>query len=168
MGSDTRPPMLFEGLFDEWKGRFDNFIDGKGEQTKNLWDSFLNGPKGKDAKRSQANIDSRSIIMQALPHDMYKSVSSLKSGKELLDEITRQLEGYSQSDKIKLDISLAMYEDYHQKPNEMLKDCYRCFSEVINELKKVGSEQRKSGAEHEIPKKAQCNLDTIWKQLPCY
>ncbi|XP_071718688.1 uncharacterized protein [Rutidosis leptorrhynchoides] len=155
VGSYTRPLMLFEGLFDEWKGRFDNFINGKGEQTKNLWDSFLNGPKvflhpetgvalkpyelqGEDAKRSQADVDSRSIIMQALPHNMYKSASSLKSEKELLDEITRQQEGYSQSDQTKLDIALAMYEDYHQKPDEMLKDYYRRFCEVINELKKVG------------------------------
>ncbi|XP_071699649.1 uncharacterized protein [Rutidosis leptorrhynchoides] len=155
VGSDTHPPMLFEGLFDEWKGRFDNFIDGKVEQTKNLWDSFLNGPKvflhpdtgmalkpyelqGEDAKRAQADVDSRAIIMQALSHDMYKSVSSLKSGKELLDEITRQQEGYSQSDQTKLDIALAMYADYFQKPDEPLKDCYKRFCEVINELKKVG------------------------------
>ncbi|XP_071740746.1 uncharacterized protein [Rutidosis leptorrhynchoides] len=155
VGSNTRPPMLFEGLFDKWKGRFNNFIDGKGEQTKYLWESFLNGPKislhpdtgvvlkpyelqSEEAKRAQADIDSRSIIMQALPHDMYKSVSSLKSGKELLDEITRQQEGYSQSDQIKLDIALAMYEDYFQKPDEPLKECYRRFCEVINELKKVG------------------------------
>ncbi|XP_071699288.1 uncharacterized protein [Rutidosis leptorrhynchoides] len=136
------------------EGRFDNFIDGKGEQTKYLWESFLNGPKislhpdtgevlkpyelqGEEAKRAQADIDSRSIIMQALPHDMYKSVSSLKS-KELLDEITRQQEGYSQSEQTKLDIALVMYEDYFQKPDEPLKDCYRRFCEVINELKKVG------------------------------
>ncbi|XP_071729297.1 uncharacterized protein [Rutidosis leptorrhynchoides] len=155
MGSDTRPPMLFEGLFDEWKGRFDNFIDGKGEQTKYIWESFLNGPKislhpdtgavlkpyelqGEEAKRAQADIDSRSIIMQALSYDMYKSVSSLKSEKELLDEIIRQQEGYSQSDQTKLDIALTMYEEYFQKPDEPLKDCYRRFCEVITELKKVG------------------------------
>ncbi|XP_071728268.1 uncharacterized mitochondrial protein AtMg00810-like [Rutidosis leptorrhynchoides] len=45
VGSDTHPPMLFEGEFNEWKGRFDNFIDGKGDQAKDLWDSFNNGPK---------------------------------------------------------------------------------------------------------------------------
>ncbi|XP_071688754.1 uncharacterized protein [Rutidosis leptorrhynchoides] len=175
LGSDTRPPMLFEGLFDEWKRRFDNFIDGKGEQTKYLWESFLNGPKislhpdtgavlkpyelqGEEAKRAQADIDSRSIIMQALPHDMYKSVSSLKSGKELLDEITRQQEGYSQSDQTKLDIALAMYEDYFQKLDEPLKDCYRHFCEVINELKKVGMKKEN----HELNMKFLKKLNATW------
>ncbi|XP_071741289.1 uncharacterized protein [Rutidosis leptorrhynchoides] len=175
MGSDTRPPMLVEGLFDEWKGRFDNFIDEKGEQTKYIWESFLNGPKislhpdtgavlkpyelqGEEAKKAQADIDSRSIIMQALPHDMYKSVSSLKSGKELLDEITRQQEGYSQSDQTKLDIALAMYEVYFQKPDEPLNDCYRRFCEVINELKKVGVKKKNQEMNMKFLKK----LNATW------
>ncbi|XP_071700318.1 uncharacterized protein [Rutidosis leptorrhynchoides] len=158
VGSDTRSPMLFKGFFDEWKGRFDNFIDGKGEQTKYLWESFLNGPKislhpdtgallkpyelqGEKAKRAQADIDSRSIIMQALPHDMYKSVSSLKSRKELLDEITRQQEGYSQSDQTKLDIALAIR-----------------FYEVINELKKVGVKKKNQELNMKFLKK----LNATW------
>ena len=121
IGSETKPPILVAGEYQQWKRRmvhFLNLID------KNLMKSIQEGPmkitvtiaetaetdntpampayeilkpyeKYTPAQKDSAAIDERALalVTMALPNDMYARVDSLTTAKAVSDEIELQLQG---------------------------------------------------------------------------
>ena len=121
IGSETKPPILVAGEYQQWKRRmvhFLNLID------KNLMKSIQEGPmkitvtiaetaetdntpampayeilkpyeKYTPAQKDRVAIDERALALltMALPNDMYARVDSLMTAKAVWDEIELQLQG---------------------------------------------------------------------------
>ncbi|XP_071739963.1 uncharacterized protein [Rutidosis leptorrhynchoides] len=91
---------------------------------------------GNRRERAQGDIEAKNIVMQAIPYELFENVDSNTTAKDIWDEIKRQQEGYDMSDVTKLNKALGFYEDFKQEPEEPLKDTYRRFNGVLNELKR--------------------------------
>lgn len=152
LGSDGRPPVLFRGSYPLWKKRFLNWIDGQ-KNAKNIRKSLKEGPEipknpvnneplpNKSWNAEQKNhveADQMSIayLYQALPDDIYCNVDSYETGKEIWDEVEKQMDGSIVSNTIRLSTVLNMYETFKQQKGEPLNDVYIRFCNIINELRK--------------------------------
>ncbi|XP_071685550.1 uncharacterized protein [Rutidosis leptorrhynchoides] len=117
IGSDSRPPVLFDGKYYQWLHRITQYIDYKGDKRE----------------RAQGDMEAKNITMQAIPYELFENVDSNTSAKDIWDEIRRQQEGYDMTSVTKLNKALGLYEDFKQEPEELLKDTYRCFNGILNE-----------------------------------
>src|SRR5581483_11409409 len=118
MGSETRPPVLLQGEYSQWKKRMENFLD---LIDPLLMKSIREGPivvtveidsqprtdtrpfvpaftveKPYDmydaVQKSRAAIDKRALtlLIMALPPDMYCRVDSLTNARDIWNEIEQQ------------------------------------------------------------------------------
>jgi hypothetical protein len=118
LGTDSRPPVLFRGSYPQWKKRFLDWIERQdcGDEIK---DSYENGPvvhrnpvtneiipkeswSTAQKNRSKGDTLSRSYLYQALTDDMFCNVDSYETGKEIWDEVERQMERSAMSSTIRL------------------------------------------------------------------
>ncbi|XP_071699890.1 uncharacterized protein [Rutidosis leptorrhynchoides] len=131
IGSDFKPPVLFDGEYYQWLQRITQFIDYKVEKAKYIWASLKDGPITvfhqetglplpvyelfrERRERAQGDIEAKNIIMQYIPYDLFEYVDSNTSAKDIWDR--------SKGNK--------------KEHEELLKDAYRRVNGVLNELKK--------------------------------
>ena len=107
LGTDSRPPVLFRGSYPQWKKRFLDWVDRQTDGEIVLV-SYKDGPdyptnpingdvippesyNATQQKRSKADKLARSYLYQALPDDIYCNVDSYETGKDIWDELERQI-----------------------------------------------------------------------------
>ncbi|KAJ9562426.1 hypothetical protein OSB04_007586 [Centaurea solstitialis] len=188
IGSDTKPPVLFRGDYNMWRDRFLDFIDRQdlGEYIRL---SLKEGPKVfTEEKRAQPDSDppvaahtvlkkfedmtveeknrhkadklAKSFMLLGLPNDIYFTIDSHNStGKEMWDQIEKQMLGTSVGTQMKVTNIIKRYEQFKARDDEKLDDTYERFCNLLNELRKNGITKTK--IENNV--KFLTNLQPVWK-----
>ncbi|KAJ9565777.1 hypothetical protein OSB04_001743 [Centaurea solstitialis] len=188
IGSDTKPPVLFRGDYNMWRDRFLDFIDRQdlGEYIRL---SLKEGPKvfteekpaqpGSDPpvaahtvikkfedmtveEKNRHKVDklAKSFMLLGLPNDIYFTIDSHNStGKEMWDQIEKQMLGTSVGTQMKVTNIIKRYEQFKAKEDEKLDDTYERFCNLLNELRKNGISKTK--IENNV--KFLTNLQPVWK-----
>ncbi|KAJ9557314.1 hypothetical protein OSB04_011928 [Centaurea solstitialis] len=165
IGSDTKPPVLFRGDYNMWRDRFLDFIDRQdlGEYIRL---SLKEGPKVfTEEKPAQPDSDppvaahtvikkfedmtvqeknrhkvdklAKSFMLLGLPNDIYFTIDSHNStGKEMWDQIEKQMLGTSVGTQMKVTNIIKRYEQFKAREDEKLDDTYERFCNLLNELRK--------------------------------
>ncbi|GJU70173.1 hypothetical protein Tco_1256432 [Tanacetum coccineum] len=125
-GSETRPPMLERGSYIPWASRFKRFLNRKRENRKWLLKALEDGPyvfrnitptgliiprlqevedlQGDDLLYYDAEMELMNMILLAIPNEIYNSMDSCKTAKEMWAHVER---------KRKLE-KLIMMEEFEQ------------------------------------------------------
>ncbi|GJT75671.1 retrovirus-related pol polyprotein from transposon TNT 1-94, partial [Tanacetum coccineum] len=113
-GSETRPPMLERGSYIPWASRFKRFLNRKRENRKWLLKALEDGPyvfrniiptgsiiprlqevedfEGDDLLYYDAEMELTNMILLSIPNEIYNSVDSCKTAKEMWDRLMNDLE----------------------------------------------------------------------------
>ncbi|KAJ9564242.1 hypothetical protein OSB04_000208 [Centaurea solstitialis] len=188
IGSDTKPPVLFRGDYNMWRDRFLDFIDRQdlGEYIRL---SLKEGPKVfteekpaqpdsdppvaahtvikkfedmtvEEKNRHKADKLAKSFMLLGLPNDIYFTINSHNStGKEMWDQIEKQMLGTSVGTQMKVTNIFKRYEQFKAREDEKLDDTYERFCNLLNELRKNGITKTK--IENNV--KFLTNLQPVWK-----
>ncbi|KAJ9553136.1 hypothetical protein OSB04_017181 [Centaurea solstitialis] len=188
IGSDTKPPVLFRGNYNMWRDRFLDFIDRQdlGEYIRL---SLKEGPKVfteekpaqpdsdppvaahtvlkkfedmtvEEKNRHKADKLAKSFMLLGLPNDIYFTIDSHNStGKEMWDQIEKQMLGTSVGTQMKVTNIIKRYEQFKAREDEKLDDTYERFCNLLNELRKNGITKTK--IENNV--KFLTNLQPVWK-----
>ncbi|KAJ9548064.1 hypothetical protein OSB04_020607 [Centaurea solstitialis] len=188
IGSDTKPPVLFRGDYNMWRDRFLDFIDRQdlGEYIRL---SLKEGPKvfteekpaqpdsdppvaahtvikkfedmtAEEKNRHKADKLAKSFMLLGLPNDIYFTIDSHNStGKEMWDQIEKQMLGTSVGTQMKVTNIIKRYEQFKARDDEKLDDTYERFCNLLNELRKNGITKTK--IENNV--KFLTNLQPVWK-----
>ncbi|KAJ9539963.1 hypothetical protein OSB04_026469 [Centaurea solstitialis] len=188
IGSDTKPPVLFRGDYNMWRDRFLDFIDRQdlGEYIRL---SLKEGPKvfteekpaqpdsdppvashtvikkyedmtESEKNRHKADKLAKSFMLLGLPNDIYFTIDSHNStGKEMWDQIEKQMLGTSVGTQMKVTNIIKRYEQFKAREDEKLDDTYERFCNLLNELRKNGITKTK--IENNV--KFLTNLQPVWK-----
>ncbi|KAJ9548854.1 hypothetical protein OSB04_021397 [Centaurea solstitialis] len=188
IGSDTKPPVLFRGDYNMWRDRFLDFIDRQ-DLGDYIRLSLKEGPKVfteekpaqpdsdppvaahtvikkfedmtvEEKNRHKADKLAKSFMLLGLPNDIYFTIDSHNStGKEMWDQIEKQMLGTSVGTQMKVTNIIKRYEQFKARDDEKLDDTYKRFCNLLNELRKNGITKTK--IENNI--KFLTNLQPIWK-----
>ncbi|KAJ9561790.1 hypothetical protein OSB04_006950 [Centaurea solstitialis] len=188
IGSDTKPPVLFRGDYNMWRDRFLDFID-KQDFGEYIRLSLKEGPKVfteekpaqpdsdppvaahtvikkfedmtvKEKNRHKADKLAKSFMLLGLPNDIYFTIDSHNStGKEMWDQIEKQMLGTSVGTQMKVTNIIKRYEQFKAREDEKLDDTYERFCNLLNELRKNGITKTK--IENNV--KFLTNLQPVWK-----
>ncbi|KAJ9543634.1 hypothetical protein OSB04_023341 [Centaurea solstitialis] len=188
IGSDTKPPVLFRGDYNMWRDRFLDFIDRQdlGEYIRL---SLKEGPKVfteekpaqpdsdppvaahtvikkfedmtvEEKNRHKADKLAKSFMLLGLPNDIYFTIDSHNStGKEMWDQIEKQMLGTSVGTQMKVTNIIKQYEQFKARDDEKLDETYERFCNLLNELRKNGITKTK--IENNV--KFLTNLQPVWK-----
>ncbi|KAJ9562678.1 hypothetical protein OSB04_007838 [Centaurea solstitialis] len=188
IGSDTKPPVLFRGDYNMWRDRFLDFIDRQdlGEYIRL---SLKESPKVfteekpaqpdsdppvaahtvlkkfedmtvEEKNRHKADKLAKSFMLLGLPNDIYFTIDSHNStGKEMWDQIEKQMLGTSVGTQMKVTNIIKRYEQFKAREDEKLDDTYERFCNLLNELRKNGITKTK--IENNV--KFLTNLQPVWK-----
>ncbi|KAJ9541501.1 hypothetical protein OSB04_028007 [Centaurea solstitialis] len=188
IGSDTKPPVLFRGDYNMWRDRFLDFIDRQdlGEYIRL---SLKEGPKVfteeklaqpdsdppvaahtvlkkfedmtvEEKNRHKADKLAKSFMLLGLPNDIYFTIDSHNStGKEMWDQIEKQMLGTSVGTQMKVTNIIKRYEQFKARDDEKLDETYERFCNLLNELRKNGITKTK--IENNV--KFLTNLQPVWK-----
>ncbi|GKA59970.1 retrovirus-related pol polyprotein from transposon TNT 1-94, partial [Tanacetum coccineum] len=111
-GSETRPPMLERVSYIPWASRFKRFLNCKRENRKWLLKALEDGPyvfrtitptgsqlprlqdvddlEGDDLLYYDAEMELTNMILLSIPNEIYNSVDSCKTAKELWNRVKRE------------------------------------------------------------------------------
>ncbi|KAJ9567275.1 hypothetical protein OSB04_003241 [Centaurea solstitialis] len=209
IGSETRPPVLVMGEYQQWKRRMIHFLDLLDE---NLMKSIREGPirptvtvaavprtdtcpelpeyvveKPVDmySREQMARhlIDKRALtlLIMALPNDMYTRVDSLTNARDVWLEIEQQLQGRDTTLESQKESALNAYEGFCEfdiqrgydvwitagdytfraRENESLTESYQRLNSFVNNLRRLGVEKTK----YEVNVKFLKNLTQEWQNM---
>ncbi|KAJ9542930.1 hypothetical protein OSB04_029436 [Centaurea solstitialis] len=188
IGSDTKPPVLFRGDYNMWRDRFLDFIDRQ-DLGDYIRLSLKEGPKvfteekpaqpdsdppvaahtmikkfedmtAEEKNRHKADKLAKSFMLLGLPNDIYFTIDSHNStGKEMWDQIEKQMLGTSVGTQMKITNIIKRYEQFKARDDEKLDDTYERFCNLLNELRKNGITKTK--IENNV--KFLTNLQPVWK-----
>ncbi|KAJ9567658.1 hypothetical protein OSB04_003624 [Centaurea solstitialis] len=174
IGSDTKPPVLFRGDYNMWRDRFLDFIDRQdlGEYIRL---SLKEGPKVFTEEKpvqpdSDPPVAAHTVIkkyedMTVEEKNRHKADKLAKSfihnstGKEMWDQIEKQMLGTSVGTQMKVTNIIKRYEQFKAREDEKLDDTYERFCNLLNELRKNGITKTK--IENNV--KFLTNLQPVWK-----
>ncbi|KAJ9561221.1 hypothetical protein OSB04_006381 [Centaurea solstitialis] len=189
IGSETRPPVLVMGEYQQWKRRMIHFLDLLDE---NLMKSIREGPirptvtvaavprtdtcpelpeyvveKPVDmySREQMARhlIDKRvlTLLIMALPNDMYARIDSLTSARDVWLEIEQQMQGGNTALESQKESALKAYEGFKARESESLTESYKRLNSFVNDLRRLGVEKTK----YEVNVKFLKNLTPEWQNM---
>ncbi|KAI3681376.1 hypothetical protein L6452_36170 [Arctium lappa] len=160
IGTDTKPPVLFRGEYEQWKDRFLNFIErqdlgnfiiqsleeglmetkyrepaaGTQEERVALSYTDLTG----DAKlRAKGDRLAKSYILQGITNEIYVKIDNYKaSAKQMWDQLEKMMLGSKIGNQLKISICLHSFEEFKGRTGETLEGTYDRFVTLLNELSK--------------------------------
>ncbi|KAJ9544367.1 hypothetical protein OSB04_024074 [Centaurea solstitialis] len=189
IGSESRPPVLVMGEYQQWKRIMIHFLDLLDE---NLMKSIHEGPirptvtvaavprtdncpelpayvveKPIDMynpeQRARHLIDKRALtlLIMALPNDMYARVDILTNARDVWLEIEQQMQGGDTALESQKESALNAYEGFKARENESLTKSYQRLNAFVNDLRRLGVEKTK----YEVNMKFLKNLTPKWQNL---
>ncbi|KAJ9565102.1 hypothetical protein OSB04_001068 [Centaurea solstitialis] len=113
-----------------------------------------------EKNRHKADKLAKSFMLLGLPNDIYFTIDSHNStGKEMWDQIEKQMLGTSVGTQMKVTNIIKRYEQFKARDDEKLDDTYERFCNLLNELRKNGITKTK--IENNV--KFLTNLQPVWK-----
>ncbi|KAJ9541999.1 hypothetical protein OSB04_028505 [Centaurea solstitialis] len=171
IGSETRPPVLVVGEYQQWKRRMINFLDLLDDK---LMVSIIEGPirptvtvaevartdvtphlpayevkKPYDMfsheQRARAAIDKRALTLltMALPNDMFARVDSCKDARAMWLGIEQQMQGGDKALEGQKENAMNAYESFCAREGETLTETYNRLNICVNDLRRLGLEKNK-------------------------
>src|SRR5215216_4105454 len=153
IGSETRPPVLVMGEYQQWKRRMIHFLD---MLDGNLMKSIREGPirptvtvaavpktdtcpelpsyvvekpveMFSPEQRARHLVDKRALtlLIMALPNDMYARVDSLTNARDVWLEIEQQMQGGDTALESQKESALNAYEGFRARENDSLTVSYQ-------------------------------------------
>ncbi|KAI3681354.1 hypothetical protein L6452_36146 [Arctium lappa] len=160
IGTDTKPPVLFRGEYEQWKDRFLNFIERQdlGNYIRKSLEEGLIAPvwreppegtneqiielkyeelDGDNQKRAKGDRLAKSYILQGIPNEIYVKIDNNKaSGKQMWDQLEKMMLGSKVGNQLKISNCLNNYEEFKGRVGESLEGTYDRFVNLLNELSK--------------------------------
>ncbi|GJS35475.1 hypothetical protein Tco_0533857 [Tanacetum coccineum] len=158
VGSGTRPPMLERGSYMPWASRFKRFLNRKRENQKWLLKALENGPyvfrnitptgsilprlqEVEDLQRDDllyydAEMELTNMILLSIPNEIYNSVDSCKTAKEMWDRVKRLMRGTIQNQVDRETRFTNEFDQFVAEPGESLVSVYNRFAQLINDLER--------------------------------
>ncbi|KAJ9544848.1 hypothetical protein OSB04_024555 [Centaurea solstitialis] len=172
IGSETRPPVLVMGEYQQWKRRMIHFLDLLDE---NLMKSIHACPElpaysvekpidmYNPEQRARHLVDKRALtlLIMALPNDMYARVDSLTNARDVWLEIEQQMQGGDTALESQKESALNAYEGFKARETESLSESYQRLNAFVNDLRRLGVEKSK----YEVNVKFLKNLTPAWQNL---
>ncbi|KAJ9552311.1 hypothetical protein OSB04_016356 [Centaurea solstitialis] len=189
IGSETRPPVLVVGEYQQWKRRMINFLDLLDDK---LMVSITEGPirptvtvaevartdvtpylpayeveKPYDMfsheQRARAAIDKRALTLltMALPNDMFARVDSCKDARAMWLGIEQQMQGGDKALKGQKENAMNAYESFCAREGETLTETYNRLNICVNDLRRLGLEKNK----YEVNVKFLKRLNKLWQSV---
>ncbi|KAJ9558298.1 hypothetical protein OSB04_012912 [Centaurea solstitialis] len=171
IGSETRPPVLVVGEYQQWKRRMINFLDLLDDK---LMVSITEGPirptvtvaevartkvtpylpayeveKPYDMfsheQRAPAAIDKRALTLltMALPNDMFARVDSCKDARAMWLGIEQQMQGGDKALEGQKENAMNAYESFCAREGETMTETYNRLNICVNDLRRLGLEKNK-------------------------
>ncbi|KAJ9545300.1 hypothetical protein OSB04_025007 [Centaurea solstitialis] len=108
-------------------------------------------------------IDKRALtlLIVALPDDMYARVDSLTSARDVWLEIEQQMQGGDAALESQKESALNAYEGFRARENESLTESYQRLNSFVNDLRRLRVEKTK----YEVNVKFLKNLMQEWKNM---
>ncbi|KAI3715492.1 hypothetical protein L6452_22476 [Arctium lappa] len=123
IGTDTKPPVLFKGEYEQWKDRFLNFVD-RHELGDFIRKSIEEGVR-------KPVMTTRLVGTVPTQIDSYKA-----SDKEMWDHLEKMMLGSKVGNQLKISNCLNNYEEFRGREGESLEETYDRFVTLLNELSK--------------------------------
>ncbi|GKB69204.1 hypothetical protein Tco_0930616 [Tanacetum coccineum] len=155
-GSETRPPMLERGSYIPWASRFKRFLNRKRENRKWLLKALEDGPyvfrtitptgstfprlqdiedlQGDDLLYYDAEMELTNMILLSIPNEIYNSVDSYKTAKEMWDRVERLMRGTIQNQVDRETRFTNKFDQFVVEPGESLVSVYNRFDQLMNDL----------------------------------
>ncbi|GJY38727.1 integrase, catalytic region, zinc finger, CCHC-type containing protein [Tanacetum coccineum] len=157
-GSETRPPMLERGSYIPWASRFKRFLNRKRENQKWLLKALEDGPyvfrnitptgstiprlqdvedlQGDDLLYYDAETELMNMILPSIPNEIYNSVDSCKTTKEMWDRVERLMRGTIQNQVNREMRFTNEIDQFVAEPGESLVSVYNRFAQLMNDLER--------------------------------
>ncbi|GKA67858.1 hypothetical protein Tco_0767775 [Tanacetum coccineum] len=157
-GSETRPPMLERGSYIPWASRFKRFLNRKRENQKWLLKALEDGPyvfrnitptgsmlprlqevedlQGDDLLYYDAEMELTNMILLSIPNEIYNSVDSCKTAKEMWDRVERLMRGTIQNQVDRETRFTNEFDQFVAEPGESLVSVYNRFAQLMNDLER--------------------------------
>ncbi|GJZ47846.1 retrovirus-related pol polyprotein from transposon TNT 1-94 [Tanacetum coccineum] len=157
-GSETRPPMLERGSYIPWASRFKRFLNRKRENRKWLLKALEDGPyvfrnitptgstiprlqdvedlQGDDLLYYDAEMELMNMILLSIPNEIYNSVDSCKTAKEMWDRVERLMRGTIQNQVNREMRFTNEIDQFVAEPGESLVSVYNRFAQLMNDLER--------------------------------
>ncbi|KAI3733787.1 hypothetical protein L6452_13243 [Arctium lappa] len=185
IGTDTKPPVLFKGEYEQWKDRFLNFIDRHelGDYIRTSIEEGIMTPpmttrvidnvptqvelkyhelQDDNLRRAKCDKLSKSYILQGIPNEIYVKIDSYKaSGKEMWDQLEKMMLGSKIGNQLKISNCLNNYEEFRGRVGETLEETYDRFVTLLNEL----SKNKVHKSQNELNIKFLSILQPEWKRF---
>ncbi|GJT74081.1 retrovirus-related pol polyprotein from transposon TNT 1-94 [Tanacetum coccineum] len=158
VGSETRPPMLERGSYIPWASRFKRFLNRKRENRKWLLKALEDGPyvfrnitptgsiiprlqevedlQGDDLLYYDAEMELTNMILLSIPNEIYNSVDSCKTAKEMWDRVERLMRGTIQNQVDRETRFTNEFDQFVAEPGESLVSVYNRFAQLMNDLER--------------------------------
>ncbi|XP_024989184.1 uncharacterized protein LOC112523740 [Cynara cardunculus var. scolymus] len=90
--------------------------------------------ENEDKRRVKIDKKSKSLLIMALPNEIFQYLDACDSAKDLWDQLANQLEGGIKMKKNRRAQYLNEYNSFQALPNESLEQTYHRFNTLINTL----------------------------------
>ncbi|GJR90714.1 putative reverse transcriptase domain-containing protein [Tanacetum coccineum] len=157
-GSENRPPMLERGSYIPWASRFKRFLNRKRENRKWLLKALEDGPyvfrnitptgstiprlqevedlQGDDLLYYDAEMELMNMILLSIPNEIYNSVDSCKTAKEMWVRVERLMRGTIQNQVDRETRFTNEFDQFVAEPGESLVSVYNRFAQLMNDLER--------------------------------
>ncbi|KAI3758622.1 hypothetical protein L6452_06189 [Arctium lappa] len=137
--TDSKPPILFRGEYEQWKDRFMDFIQ-RHELSEFIRKSIEEGVMALVLEtRMEGTVETEfELKYHELEGDNLKGVkdSYKASGKQMWDQLEKIMLGSKVGNQLKISNCLNNYEEFGGRVGESLEETYDRFVTFLNELSK--------------------------------
>ncbi|KAI3692748.1 hypothetical protein L6452_32570 [Arctium lappa] len=166
IGTDTKPPVLFKGEYEQWKDRFLNFID-RHDLCEFIRQSFAEGnmqpiKTTRLVETVPTQVELKYHELDGIPNEIYIKIDSYKaSTKEMWDQLEKMMLGSKVGNQLKISNCLNNYEEFRGRAGETLEEVHHRFVTLLNEL----SKNKVHKSQIELNVKFQSVLQPEWKRF---
>ncbi|GJX86739.1 hypothetical protein Tco_0337513 [Tanacetum coccineum] len=150
--------MLERGSYIPWASRFKRFLNRKRENRKWLLKALEDGPyvfrnitptgstiprlqevedlQGDDLLYYDAEMELTNMILLSIPNEIYNSVDSCKTAKEMWDRVERLMRGTIQNQVDRETRFTNEFDQFVAEPGESLVSVYNRFAQLMNDLER--------------------------------
>nr|GEX90028.1 hypothetical protein [Tanacetum cinerariifolium] len=133
-GSENRPPMLNKDNYVTWSSRIIRYARSR-PNGKMIVDSIENEPYT-DIKRMDADDQALQTILLGLPKDIYATVDSCETAKEIWEHVRQMMKGSDIGEEEKKAKLFNEWEKFTSTDRESIESYYHRFMQLMNDLKR--------------------------------